>query len=44
MGHSKFKSTEYYLKLTNDMYPDILDKVNSYTNDAIPRIGDAYEK
>ena len=44
MGHSKFKSTEYYLKLTNDMYPDILDKVNSYTNDAIPRIGGAYEK
>ena len=44
MGHSKFKSTEYYLKLTNDMFPDILDKVNSYTSDAIPRIGGTYEK
>lgn len=39
MGHSKFISTEYYLKLTNDMFPDILEKVNSYINDAIPRIG-----
>lgn len=44
MGHSKFKSTEYYLKLTNDMFPDILDKVNSYTSEAIPRIGGTYEK
>lgn len=39
MGHSKFISTEYYLKLTNDMFPDILEKVNAYINDAIPRIG-----
>lgn len=39
MGHSKFISTEYYLKLTNDMFPDILEKVNLYINDAIPRIG-----
>lgn len=44
MGHSKFKSTEYYLKLTNDMFPDILDKINSYTSDAIPRIGGNHEK
>lgn len=44
MGHSKFKSTEYYLKLTNDMFPDILEKVNSYTSEAIPRIGGTYEK
>ena len=44
MGHSKFKSTEYYLKLTNDMFPDILEKVASYTHDVIPTIGGAYEK
>ena len=44
MGHSKFKSTEYYLKLTNDMFPDILEKVNSYTGKAIPRIGGSYEE
>lgn len=44
MGHSKFISTEYYLKLTNDMYSDILDKVNSYTKGAIPRIGGNDEK
>lgn len=44
MGHSKFISTEYYLKLTNDMYPDILEKVNLYINGAIPRIGGNDEK
>ena len=44
MGHSKFKSTEYYLRLTNDMFPDILDKINSYTCEVIPRIGGFYEK
>lgn len=44
MGHSKFISTEYYLKLTNDMYPDILEKVNSYINGVIPRIGGNNEK
>lgn len=45
MGHSKFKSTEYYLKLTNDMFPDILLRFNSYIEDAIPDIGgECYEK
>lgn len=44
MGHSKFISTEYYLKLTNDMFPDILEKVNLYINDVIPRIGDNNEE
>lgn len=42
MGHSKFKSTEYYLKLTNDVFPDVLDKFNSYIGDAIPRIGGGF--
>lgn len=45
MEHSKFKSTEYYLKLTNDMFPDILLRFNSYIEDAIPDIGgEGYEK
>ena len=45
MGHSKFKSTEYYLKLTNDMFPDILLRFNSYIEDAIPDMGgECYEK
>ena len=39
MGHSKFISTEYYLKLTNDMFPDILTKFNAYIGNAIPDIG-----
>ena len=44
MGHSKFISTEYYLKLTNDMYPDILDKFNSYIGNAIPEIGGDFDE
>ena len=44
MGHSKFISTEYYLKLTNDIFPDILEKVHSYISDAIPKIGGSYEQ
>lgn len=44
MGHSKFISTEYYLKLTNDMFPDILDKTSAYISGAIPRIRGAHEK
>ena len=43
MGHSKFISTEYYLKLTNDMYPDTLDKFNSYIGNAIPKIGGDFD-
>ena len=39
MGHSKFRSTEYYLKLTNDLFPDITQKFNSYIGNAIPNIG-----
>lgn len=44
MGHSKFVSTEYYLKLTNDMFPDILERVSAYICDAIPEIGGNYEQ
>lgn len=43
MGHSKFKSTEYYLKLTNDMFPDILDKFSSYIRNAIPKVGGDFD-
>lgn len=44
MGHSKFISTEYYLRLTNDMYPDILNKFNSYIGNAIPKIGGNFDE
>lgn len=30
MGHSFFKYTAYYLRLTNDMFPDIREKVTAY--------------
>ncbi|MGN1156290.1 MAG: tyrosine-type recombinase/integrase, partial [Agathobacter sp.] len=30
MGHSFFKYTAYYLRLTNDMFPDIRQKMESY--------------
>lgn len=30
MGHSFFKYTAYYLRLTNDMFPDIRQKIEAY--------------
>ena len=44
MGHSKFISTEYYLKLTNDMFPDIVNKFDSYIGNAIPDIGGDFDE
>ncbi len=44
MGHSKFISTEYYLKLTNDVFPDILQTFNEYIGPTIPDIGGNYDE
>ena len=44
MGHSFFKYTAYYLKLTKTMYPDICAKLEVLFNDLIPEMyGDEYE-
>ena len=40
MGHSFFKYTAYYLKLTRNMFPDICEKLSVALGDIIPEIGD----
>lgn len=42
MGHSKLSSTEYYLRLTADIYPDFLEKANTVCAAAIPEVS-SYE-
>ena len=39
MGHSFFKYTAYYLKLTQNMYPDICEKLSRKLGDIILEIG-----
>jgi hypothetical protein len=36
MGHSLFKYTAYYLKLTQNMYPNISAKLEAAFGDLIP--------
>lgn len=44
VGHSSIKSTEYYLKLTSEAYPDIIDKMEYLTGYIFPEVGgDVYE-
>ena len=38
MGHSFFKYTEYYLRLTKNMYPDIGEKLNATLGSVIPEV------
>ena len=38
MGHSFFKYTEYYLRLTKNMYPDISEKLKASLGDVIPEV------
>lgn len=37
LGHSRIGSTEYYLRLTSEVYPGIVDMTADYSNYAIPR-------
>ena len=36
MGHSDFRATQYYLRLTSDLYPDILRRVEAEFSYVIP--------
>lgn len=38
LGHSHFRETAYYLRLTADLYPDITEKVEGLFSDLIPQI------
>ena len=39
LGHSDLRGTEYYLKLTADLYPTIIAKVDSSFSNLIPEVG-----
>jgi hypothetical protein len=32
MGHSHFRGTQYYLRLTAELYPDIISRVEAQKN------------
>lgn len=40
MGHSFFKYTAYYLRITKDMFPDIRQKIERYYETMIDGLGD----
>ena len=40
VGHKNFKGTEYYLRLTAEMYPYIRNQIEEYTNNIIRKLGD----
>ena len=44
MGHSFFKYTAYYLRLTNDMFPDVREKMESYYQLNFNGGGDLYDE
>jgi integrase len=43
MGHSDFRGTQYYLRLTSDLYPEIVRRVEAAFGYIIPEIGFEYE-
>jgi hypothetical protein len=44
MGHDSFNETAYYLRMTADVFPDILMKLEGTFGDIIPSMGgDSYE-
>ncbi len=43
LGHGKISSTEYYLRLTAEVFPDFLEKSDSVSAIAIPEVVN-YEK
>ena len=44
MGHTDFRATQYYLRLTSDLYPDIVRRVESEFGYVIPEGGFIYDK
>jgi integrase/recombinase XerD len=43
MGHSDFRGTQYYLRLTADLYPDIIDRLEANFGYVIPERGSTNE-
>lgn len=44
LGHKSLKETQEYLRLTADMYPNILNAVEQYFGDVVPKKGGFYEE
>jgi integrase/recombinase XerD len=38
MGHSKYESTDYYLSLVEDFYPEMEQRLSSINNDILPEV------
>lgn len=38
MGHSSVSATQYYLRLTSEMYPDVIKQVDNYFGDVYPEV------
>ena len=43
MGHSDFRGTQYYLRLTADLYPDIINRLEAGFGHVIPGGGQTDE-
>ena len=43
LGHSSFGDTAYYLHLTAELFPDIIEKSTALFGDIIPEAGNCYE-
>ena len=44
MGHSDFRATQYYLRLTSDLYPEIVRRVEAEFGYVIPEGGVVYDE
>ena len=44
MGHADFRATQYYLRLTADLYPHIISKSQALFGYVIPEGGYFYEE
>ena len=44
MGHSNFRATQYYLRLTSDLYPEIVRRVEAEFGYVIPEGGIIYDE
>lgn len=44
MGHADFRGTQYYLRLTADLYPDLISRIEAEFGYVIPESGDCDER
>jgi hypothetical protein len=44
MGHADFRGTQYYLRLTSDLYPDIIRRTEAEFGFVIPEGGNCDER